>query len=38
MEQELKTKYQHLREEYSQEQQMLSLDEARKQKKNFFEI
>ena len=37
VEQELEAKYQHLREEYQQEQQqLLSLDEARKQKKDFF--
>jgi len=37
VERELEEKYQHLREEYQQEQQeLLSLDEARKQKKDFF--
>ena len=37
MEHELNEKYQHLREEYQQEQQeLLSLDEARRQKKDFF--
>ena len=37
VEQELEAKYQHLREEYQQEQQqLLSLDEARKQKRDFF--
>ena len=37
VEQELEEKYQHLREEYQQEQQQLvSLEEAREKKKNFF--
>ena len=37
MEHELDEKYQHLREEYQQEQQeLLSLDEARRQRKDFF--
>ena len=37
MEHELNEKYQHLREEYQQEQQeLLSLDEARRQKKDYF--
>ena len=37
VERELEEKYQHLREKYQQEQQeLLSLDEARKQKKDFF--
>ena len=37
VERELEEKYQHLREEYEQEQeQLLSIDEARKQKKDFF--
>ena len=37
VEQELEEKYQHLREEYQQEQQQLvSLDEARQKKKDFF--
>ena len=37
VERELEEKYQHLREEYQQEQQqLLSIDEARKQKKDFF--
>ncbi len=37
VERELEAKYQHLREEYEQEQQqLLSIDEARKQKKDFF--
>lgn len=39
VERELDEKYQHLRERYEQEQhELLSLDEARKQKKNYFEI
>lgn len=37
VEHELEEKYQQLREEYQQEQQLLSLDEARQQKKDFFE-
>ena len=39
VERELDEKYQHLREDYQQEQQqLLSLDEARKQKKDYFKI
>lgn len=37
MEHELQEKYRQLREEYQQEQQLLSLDEARRQKKVFFD-
>ena len=38
VEQELNEKYAHLRSDYQQEQQqLLSLEEARKQKKNYFE-
>ena len=38
VEQELSEKYEHLREDYQQQQQALvSLEEARKQKQNLFE-
>ena len=38
VEQELDEKYAHLRDEYEQEQQeLLSLEEARKRKKNLFD-
>jgi len=37
MEQELSEKYEHLREDYQQQIELLSYEEAKKQKKNLFE-